>query len=501
MIQKPPLSLSSFTRGSPEWARLLPAGFAEYASRGRWKPARHLLRLNQELIGLAARRTKRLMVFMPPRHGKSTFISQYFPCWYLGTYPNDDVILASYEANFAALWGGRVRDLMMEVGPELWGLTVRSNARASDDWRLQGLGSDGLPVTGGMRTAGIGSGLTGRGGHLIIIDDPVKDDQQAASITYRNRAWEWYQSTLYSRLEAEPDGVIVLLMTRWHEDDLAGRILANTDEDWKVLSLPAIAEGEDDALGRSEGEALWPERWTEDRLRHIQANLTPYWWSSLYQQRPAPAEGGIFKRTWWKFWKPAGVELPPVTITVPNEPDHQAEVIELPYRISRRVQSWDLSFGSQGGTSSYVVGQLWGTHGADFFLLDQTRGRWDFTQQIQAIRDFSNRHPNAAAKYVENKANAQAALTTLRDEIPGLIPVEPEGDKVFRAEGVSPYVQAGNVYLPHPALYPWVRDFIEECAAFPNAAHDDQVDSMSQALIQLRGRSGYSTDEYSDVRR
>lgn len=428
-------------------------------------------------------------------------ISQYFPAWYLGTFPNHDVILASYEASYAALWGGRARDLMMEFGPDLWGLTVRSNSRAADDWRLQGYDENGMPAVGGMRTAGIGSGITGRGAHLAIIDDPVKDDQQANSPTYRNRAWSWYESTLYSRLEAEPEGVIVLLMTRWHEDDLAGRIIENSGEDWEILSLPAIAESADDALGRQPGEPLWPERWTAERLGSIKQSLTPYWWSALYQQRPAPAEGGIFKRTWWKFWKPAGLDLPPVVVTVPNEPDYVAELVDLPFRFRRKIQSWDLSFGSTGSKSSYVVGQLWGEADASAFLLDQIRERMDFTEQVEAIRSFAERHEGVAAKYIEDAANARAAVNTLRGQVPGLIPVSVEGDKAHRAEGVSPYVRAGDVYLPHPAIAPWVQDFIEEAAGFPNAATDDQVDAMSQALTQLFGRSTFDPEDFDDARR
>ena len=176
------------------------------------------------------------MVTLPPRHGKSQLISQYFPAWYLGTFPDRRTILTSYEAGFAAGWGRRARDVLEEFGPEVFEVSVREDSSAADRWDING-------HVGGMITAGVGGAITGRGADLLIIDDPVKNSEDAASKTMRDKAWEWYQSTAYTRLE--PGGAIILVMTRWNEDDLAGRILKESQtggEKWEVMNLPAIAE-------------------------------------------------------------------------------------------------------------------------------------------------------------------------------------------------------------------------------------------------------------------
>jgi predicted phage terminase large subunit-like protein len=487
------------------WARSSPAGLARISSFGRWLPARHLMLLQEKLMDVAARRTKRLMVFMPPRHGKSTMTSLYFPTWYLGTFPKQKVILASYEAGYAATWGQACRDLMEEFGPALWGVRVRPDRRSSADWSLVSTRGDNTVrfASGGMRTAGIGSGVTGRGAHLILIDDPVKDDLQANSATYRQRAWDWFQATLSTRQESEPNTVFVLIMTRWHEDDLAGRLIEHGIKEgrpWEVLSLPAVAEDDDDPLGRVTGEALWPEYWPRSRLNEMKSGMSAYWWASLYQQRPAPAEGGIFKRRWWRFWQPAGVHMPPPVVVLPDEPDHIATVRDLPAKFDEVVSSWDLTF--SGGEGSWIVGQKWGRRGADTYLLDQIRRQMDYPTAKRTFKEWHRRHADVGRKYIEYAANAAALIADLHGEVPGLVKVPVQGDKQHRARSVSAYVESGNVYLPHPAMFPWVDELVEELSAFPNARNDDQVDTMSQALRKFHGGSA-STDprDYGALRR
>lgn len=467
------------TMHSPaDFARALPMGFASYASRGRWRSA-HVHRLiNQRLMDVAAGRINRLIVSMPPQHGKSTLISGYFPTHYLGTFPNDEVIVAGYEASFASTWGERARDNMAEFGPDLWGLNVKSNARAAHDWRIVQLNN--MRNAGGMRTAGIGSGITGRPMDLGIIDDPFKDAQQAMSSVYRQRVWDWYESSFASRFK--PTTRVVLVMTRWHEDDIVGRLLELEADRWTVLRLPALAEDSDDPLGRAEGEALWPERFPREFLENVRDSRDAYWWASLYQQRPAPAGGGVFKKAWWKFWHPVRSDMPPVTIRIEGGGTETVASVEMPTRLDRIVQSWDLTFDS---ASSRVVGLPLGQRGADVFLLGQERGEWDFQEQIDAIRRMSKEYPQSSAKLVEKKANAAAALRTLRNEVPGLLPREPDGDKITRARAVSIYVRSGNVYLPHPAIAPWVWDFIDELTHFPTGRFDDRVDALSQGLHYL----------------
>ncbi len=404
----------------------------------------HLVYIRGQLERVTSGEIDRLMIFVPPRHGKSEMVTIRYPVWRLEREPGLRVIVGAYNqvlANKFSRKSRRIAEARFPLSPE---------RQAVEDWET--------PDGGGLRAVGVGSGITGQGGHLIVIDDPVKSRDEAESETYRERVWEWYKDDLYTRLE--PGGAIVLIQTRWHEDDLAGRILASEDgSSWTVVSLPAEAE-EGDPLGRAAGEALCPERYDLDALARIKIVLGSYSYEALYQQRPSPPQGGMLKRSWWRFYRAL--------------PDHFEEAI----------QSWDMAF-KDTAVSNYVVGQVWGRRGAEKYLLDQVRDRMDFPATVQAVKTLSAKWPKARAKLVEDKANGPAVIATLRRELSGLIAVEPEGGKVARVAAVSPEIEAGNIYLPDPSIAPWIHDFIEECAAFPNGANDDQVDAMSQALVRL----------------
>jgi hypothetical protein len=220
--------------------------------------------------------------------------SQYFPAWFLGRYPDKRVILASYEADFAASWGRKVRDVLEGKGGELFGVGVSRGSSAANRWDIAG-------HLGGMVTAGVGGPITGRGADLLVIDDPVKNAEEAASEVYRNKAWDWYTSTAYTRLE--PSAGVVLIQTRWHGDDLAGRVLEHakdTGESWEVVRFPAFAE-DGDPLGRAPDEPLWPGRFDHSALEQIRQTLGSYYFAALYQQRPAPSVGAMFKREWFQI--------------------------------------------------------------------------------------------------------------------------------------------------------------------------------------------------------
>lgn len=430
-----------------------PADFAVLLSKGRWVKAPHLVLLSNALKDAVEGRNPRMLVSMPPRHGKSELISFWFPLWFLAKFPDRKVILSSYEAEFAADWGARVRNGVIEYSSEL-NLELMGNTTARNNWKLTS--------GGGMVTAGAGGAITGKGAHCLIIDDPIKNSEEASSEIIREGLWNWFQTTAFTRIE--PGGFVVLVATRWHEDDLLGRLeRAGRTEDglqWKILKYPALAE-ENDPLGRQLDEPLWPERYSRAALDTIRKGLSPYNWSALYQQRPTPEEGGGVKRRWWKHYK-----VPPA----------EFDVI---------IQSWDLAF-KDLKASDFTVGQVWGRKGAEFYLLDQIRDRMNSVDVIAAIRAFTARHPKALGKLIEDKANGPAVIALLQKQVPGMIPVKVKASKDARLEGVLPLIHAGNVYLPDPEGLPWVWEFIEECAAFPNGTNDDQLDAMVHALTYLQ---------------
>lgn len=412
---------------------------------------------------LARKEIRRLMVFMPPRHGKSELVSRKFPAYLLGRNPDTSIISCSYSADLASRMNRDVQRLIDSekyslLFPEshLFGKNIRSTAkgsflRNSDIFEI-------VNHRGTYRSSGVGGGITGMGGEYIIIDDPVKNREDADSATIREKIYDWYTSTLYTRLEK--DGCILLTLTRWHEDDLAGKLLKAAGEgadQWTILELPAVCEYPPKPYDvRQEGEALWKWKYDEEALEKMKVTVGSRDWAALYQQHPTPGEGGTFKREWWNYYK------------------------VLPDGLYDFVQSWDCTF-KDAQSSDYVVGQVWARKGSSRYLLDQVRGRMSFTETLRAIRSLSAKWPQAIRKLVEDKANGTAVIDVLRKEIPGLIPVEPEGGKIVRANAVTAVAEAGNIYLPDPSIAPWVHDFVEEHAVFPNGANDDQVDAQTQA--------------------
>jgi predicted phage terminase large subunit-like protein len=262
-------------------------------------------------------------------------------------------------------------------------------------------------------------------------------------------------------------------MTRWHEDDLVARLLASEPGRWEVVNLPAMAE-EDDPLGRLEGEALWPGRYSRTDLEMIKVTVGSREWLALYQGRPSPQAGTIFVRGNWQEYS-----LPP------TEMARNMEVI---------IQSWDCTFKDTKG-SDYVAAGVWGKKGADYYLLDRVNDRMDFPATIRAIRALTAKWPQARGKLIEDKANGPAVIATLKHEIPGLIAVDPQGGKIARANAIAPYHEAGNIHLPKPAHAPWVHDYIEHHATFPYGKYDDDVDQTTQAVFYLsnKGTSHVST--------
>ncbi|WP_051287552.1 phage terminase large subunit [Paenibacillus taiwanensis] len=399
-----------------------------------------------------------IQISMPPQHGKSMHITETLPSFFLGHFPDHGVIEISYNEGYAEKFGGKNKDKVERHGPELFGIDVAGDTRSKSEWAIS---KDGKKTRGGMISRGIMSGVTGSSwGDCIIVDDPIKNREEANSETIRNKHWAEWQDSLSTRIH--PGAIVIIIMTRWHEDDLCGR-LRNPEYanplPWQIVNLPLEAE-EYDQLGRAPGEPLWPEQYGYDFI--AVRKTYPSSFNALYQGRPTSQEGNMLKRDWWQYYD----VLPP---------------------IASKLISIDAAF-KDNDDSDFVVIQVWGKNRANMYLIDQVRARMNFKATVQSIRNMHIKHPDAAWKLIEDKANGSAIISTLHSEIGGIIPINPEGGKVARVNAVSAFIESGNVFLPRRAE--WIHDFVEEAASFPNGKHDDQVDAMSQALNRFIYFSG-----------
>jgi len=432
----------------PDPWKLLPHTFASVLSDGAWIAYRYLILISHVISLAIARGGGRILVSLPPRHGKSWFISQWVPAWFLANWPHKRVILTTYESTFAATWGRKVRNIIKEHGSRI-GVSLADDSTAANNWSTD--------KEGGMMTAGVGGPITGKGMDLGIIDDPHKNWQEAQSQSTRKGIQEWFDSTFYTR--AEPGATIIVLATRWNEDDLIGYLTTERAADgWFHIVMPAIAE-ENDILGRLEGEALCPERYDIDALVRIKANMTAMMWAALFQQRPAPAEGTIFLRERWKFY-----DRKPVFSFV--------------------LQSWDTAT-KKNYDAAFSVCQTWGISPFGVYLIDQFRERVQYPQLRKAVdMQYYKYRPNVIL--IEDRDSGQALIQSLQQETSyPVIPVYPDMDKLIRAQAVSPWQVSERLWLPTPSQASWIGDFVESCAAFPNTKFMDEVDAMSQAIAYV----------------
>ena len=404
--------------------------FARY-TLPTYEEAAHHLMIAKRLEAVERGEIKRLMIFMPPRHGKSELASRRFPAWFLGRNPQAEIIAASYNSDLAADFGRDVRAIVAsEECRRLFETTLRPDSKAADRWHT----NEG----GAYRAAGVGTAMTGRGADLLLIDDPVKDREEADSELRRDRVWDWYRSTAYTRLS--PQGRVVVIQTRWHEDDLAGRLLEGSDH-WEVLSLPAIG---------SDGRALWEERFPLERLHAIERTLGPREWSALYMQRPQPDEGTFFQRGWFSTWD----VLPKVRI----------------YGTS------DYAVTDEGG--DYTAHRIWGVSSdGGLYRIDGWRGQTTSDQWIEAKIDLMARHKPFAwfgEKGVIQKAVEPMLVRRMRERrvfcrlewLPSI------HDKATRARGFQARAAMGRVWFEPGAD-------LSEFLAFPAGKHDDDVDCAS----------------------
>lgn len=428
----------------------------------------------------------RLIVMMPARHGKSEQVSRHFPATCLGRNPDEQIIACSYSASLASDMGLDVQNIMgTDEYQAMFSTRLKSGVEArkgSKKVKETNLKFDVVNGNGHYIGAGVGGPITGRGFSLGIIDDYCKNREEAESKTWRDKVWKWYTSTFYTRREGSMSAGgtdrIIICATPWHEDDLIGRVLAKAEdmgEVWHIVRFPAIKDGEDAGvyeatLGddpREEGEALWRDRLDEDELRKVR-KLSPGDWTSLWGCRPTTAKGNIFDRGHWQFYD------------------------ELPKGHMTYTYSLDCAF-KDGDNSSYVVLQLWASHGPDHYLVDNHRKRRDYRSTKALCRARFRERPEAMTKIIEEKANGAAIINELGEEFSGLVAVNPKGSKTARAMAVQGIVEGGNVHLPRHA--DWLDDFLDETASFPRAKNDDQVDAMTQYLERANtGGSSFLTN-------
>jgi predicted phage terminase large subunit-like protein len=416
--------------------------------------------LDEFLRDVAAGRRPLLVIQAPPQHGKSQLVSRCLPPYIFGRHPDYRVAACSYAADLARDMNRDVQRIMMDesyrrVFPESYlnpkrVVTIEGQALRNSD-RFDVVGHRGYYVC-----AGVGGPLTGKSVDVGIIDDPIKNEEEARSPTIKRAILGWYNTVFLTRLSRHSGHII--MATSWAVDDLSGTVL-KTNKNARHLKFPAINEA---------GEALVPDLHPLEKLLETKATLSPAQWSALYQQSPVQEGGNIFQEDWLRRWN-----------RTPGKPGC------LPERFDEIINSWDMTFKDTDG-SDFVVGQVWGRQGPNYYLLDQDRARRGFTASKTAVRVMHARYAQTSAVLVEDKANGPAVLDALRNEISGLIPIEPDGSKLARAYAVTALWAAGNVFIPEDDYAPWVRDFVDELISFPAGAHDDQVDTMTQALRYLK---------------
>lgn len=420
--------------------------------------------LDQFYEDIKNKKSPRLIICMPPRSGKSQLVSRMFPAYLFGRNPDMEIIATAYGLDLVSSFNKDVQRIIdseeyASVFPDT-SLSHGNGAykRTSETFEI-------VDHKGTYLSAGVGGGITGHGADCLIIDDPIKDRANADSARVREGLWNWYTSTAYTRLSS--GGGVIVMATRWHTDDLTGKLITKmkegTGDNFKVINYPAIAEH--DEKYRKAGEALHPERFSLERLEQTRINVGSRDWASLYQQHPVPDGGAIFKIDTFKRWNESNI----------------------PPRFDQVIGSWDMTF-KDSASSDYVVGQVWGRKGVNLYLLDLVRGQWDFTKTIEIFSILAQKWTNVTHWLIEDKANGTAIISVLKKHIHGITPIQPNESKQERAYAVTPMIEAGNVYIPESAS--WLTSFEDEILNFPSAAHDDQVDSMTQALNYLRQHSG-----------
>lgn len=423
-------------------------------------------RLEKFSNDVAEKKSPRLMLFMPPRHGKSTLASVSFPAWHLGRHPQHEFISCSYSGSLAMGFSRKVRQLLREpTYKTAFKTRLDPDSQSAEAWLTTG--------GGGYVAAGVGGGITGKGAHVLVIDDPVKNRDDAESQNARDSAWDWYTSTAYTRLA--PGGGVLVILTRWHDDDLAGRLLkaaADNGEQWEVINYPARAEV--DEPFRKAGEALHRERYDEEALARIEKAVGPRDWSALYQQNPVADDGDYFTRGMIQYY------------------DRE----EVDFSQMRFYCAWDLAIGKRD-RNDYTVGMVVGVNEHDeLFVVDCIRGRFDGFEIVERILDlYEEWRPSiigiekghiemALGPFLEKRIRERGLYEAfIKDLKTG------RRDKEARARAIQGRMQQGMVYLPRDEQF--TGPLVAELLRFPNGIHDDQVDALAWIGLMMTEFSTY----------
>jgi predicted phage terminase large subunit-like protein len=481
-----------------EAALLSPADYAEHCWSGFVRP-RHIELLNASIVRGTEGKLLRadgtpmrgMIVTMPPRHGKSELISKFTPAWFLMRNPDKRVIVTSYSDTFAETWGAASRAIVQDH-PE-FGLLLDPSTQSKSHWRID-------KHSGSMRTAGAGGPITGTGAHLMIIDDPFKDNEDADSQFNRDKVWDWFQSVVLSRLELPiwvpcathaalqfslakedcPDcktpydpPLMILVQTRWHEDDLAGRLIESEPEKWFQFDLPALAV-EGDPLGRPLGAALWPEKYDKAYLEDLRTSLSARWWSAMYQQSPSIEGGGIFRGDSFVRYNVRQSDRGKLFTFMPKSP--------APKRQAADAKMWkfatvDLA-ASTKTSADYTVAMVFAVSKTkDMAVLDVQRERMEGADHERFIERLRQKHPDLRFIGIEKATFGLTLIQTLRRKGVPVRELLPDKDKVSRAYGAAAFIEGEKLFFPQSA--PWLADFEHELLAFDNGAHDDMVDCLA----------------------
>lgn len=450
----------------------------------------HIDAICEHMQAVADGQIRNLIINVPPGSAKSNLVSVMYPAWKWIKDPEWRSIYASNEAALSTRDSVRCRELLdslwyKETFQPTWTFSTRQDektyyANSAKGWRM---------------STSVGGRGTGHRASLVAVDDPLRADAQYSDADLE-ACIRWWENVMYNRLIDLQKDARVIIMQRISDLDLSGHLLRQGG--WDHLMVPMRYDpvrSKVTVIGWKDprttlGELMFEPIFSEEEVKKLEAKEL---WAGQYQQQPNVEGGGILKSHRWNYWQPAGLNLPPVRVKMPNGTFEDRVAVDLPDTFDLMLQSWDCSV-KDLKTSDYVCGQVHGVRGAQRFILDQNMKRMGIVDTMAAVREMTGRFPRAHLKLVEDKANGTAVVEMLQREVSGLVLVNPEGGKVVRAQAASPELEAGNWHLPHPMIAPWVGNpsnpaeggFLGDAVLFPFGAHDDDIDAWSQGAIRIQ---------------